>query len=77
MSTAERVFAMLQTMPGADVQVVFDVTKALYEKQKSPLAPMTREELLHELEVSRFQAAQGEWKPALEAVWQIASTTAT
>ena len=71
MSTAERVYAMLQTMPGTDVQVVFDVTKALYEKQNSPLAPMTREELLHELEVSRFQAAQGEWKPALQAVEKV------
>ncbi len=71
MSTAERVYAMLQAMPGTDVQVVFDVTKALYEKQKSPLAPMTREELLHELEVSRFQSAQREWKPALQAVEKV------
>ncbi len=71
MSTAERVYTMLQTMPGADVQVVFDVTKALYEKQNSPLAPMTREEMLHELEVSRFQSAQGEGEPALQAVEKV------
>ncbi len=56
---------------GADIQVVFDVTKALYEKQKSAIAPMTREEMLRDLEASRQQAGHGEGKPALQALEKV------
>lgn len=68
MSTLESTISMLRVMPEAEVQVIFDLTKAMFEKRSTPFQPVGREEVLRDLDLSDRQIANGNYHVAKEAI---------
>lgn len=68
MSTLESTISMLENMAPADVEVIYTMTKALFDKQASPFQPLSRDQLLRDLAVSRQQIQEGKYTDAKDAV---------
>ena len=60
MSTLESTISMLRVLPEADVQVIFDITKNLFEKHPSPFEPVDKASVLRDIDLSTEQFARGE-----------------
>lgn len=68
MSTLESTISMLENMSPEDVQVIYTMTKALFDKQPTPFHPLSRAQILQELTVSRQQIQAGQYADAMEAL---------
>ena len=53
MSTFEQTVSMLESLPEDDVKVIHNITYRFYIREHSPLKPVTREQILKDLAVSR------------------------
>ena len=71
MSTLEQTVSMLESLPEDDVKAIHDITYRFYIREHSPLKPVTREQILKDLAVSRQQIANGEGKELSEAIREI------
>ena len=71
MSTLEATIAMLESLPESDVKAIHDITYRIFEKNSSPLRPVSKKAILEDLGVSRNQIEKGEFKDAEEAVSDI------
>lgn len=62
MSTLESTVSMLEVLPDTDVQIIFNVTKELMDKHEtSPFKPVTKEDVLHDLDVSEKDIEAGRY----------------
>ena len=68
MSTLESTISMLRVLPEAEVQVIFDITRNLLEKRPSPFAPVSKESVLRDIDLSTAQFARGEAREAHEVI---------
>ena len=70
MSTLGATLSMLEVLPKESQAKVFRFTQELYSKEKeaSPFMPLTEEQILSDLEISRKQAENGEGLNAKEAL---------
>lgn len=71
MTLRESTKSMLDNMPDSDVKVIHDLTKTLFEKNASPLRPVSKSQVLKDLEISRNQIKNGEYKDFNEALDEI------
>ena len=60
MSVAEATKSMIDLLPESDVQVIYAVTKNIFDKETTPFKPLTRDQILSDLETSRKQVENGE-----------------
>ena len=60
MSFAEATKSMIDLLPESDVQVIYAVTKNIFDKETTPFKPLTRDQILSDLETSRKQVENGE-----------------
>jgi len=68
MSTLESTISILRVLPEAEVQVVFEITRAMLDKHSSPFAPVNREDLIRDIDLSTEQFARGEARGAREVI---------
>ncbi|MBQ7448114.1 MAG: hypothetical protein IJV59_09255 [Eubacterium sp.] len=62
MSTLEATISMLEQLPEPELVVVFQTTKALLENhKKSPFKPLTKEQVMSDLAISRKQFENGQY----------------
>lgn len=61
MSTLEATISMLEMMPEKSRQMVFEYTQELFSSSKiaNPFFPVSNEQILNDLELSRRQVSQG------------------
>ena len=59
---------MLKAFTDDEVKVVYDLTKSVFEKNFAPFNPLTKAQILQDLETSRSQMGQGEYMDLEEAV---------
>ena len=71
MSTLEQTVSMLETLPEDDVKAIHDITYRFYIRKQSSIKPLTKEQILNDLAVSRQQIANGEGKELGEAIREI------
>ena len=71
MTLTEATKSMLDVLPEADVRVVYTVTKSLFDKEASPFKPLSRQQILDDLEISRQQIESGDYLDFDEAISQI------
>ena len=71
MSTLESTISMLRVLPEADVEVIFEMTKKLFEDKSSPFAPVGKEQILKDLDSSAHQIEQGKVSNASEAIQEL------
>lgn len=72
-STLESTISMLENMAPADVEVIYTMTKALFDKQASPFQPLSREQILRDLAESRQQIQAGQYSDAKDALQALRS----
>ena len=68
MSTLESTISMLRVLPEAEVQVIFDITRAMLEKRPSPFATVSKESVIKDIDLSTEQFARGEAREAREVI---------
>ncbi len=62
MSTLEKTVSMVEQLPEADLQFIFVTAKALLDNHtNSPFKPLSREQILEDLSVSRKQMDEGQY----------------
>lgn len=71
MSTLESTISMLRVLPEADVEVIFEMTKKLFEDKSSPFIPVSKEQILQDVEISEKQIDQGKKTGASEAIQEL------
>ena len=71
MSTLESTISMLRVMPEADVRIIFEMTKKLFDDKASPFAPVSKKHILQDVDVSSRQIQQGDIKDAAEAIREL------
>ena len=71
MSTLEQTVSMLESLPEDDVKAIHDITYRFYIRERSPFKPVTREQILKDLAISRQQITNGEGKELGEAIQEI------
>ena len=71
MSTLESTISMLRVLPEADVEVIFEMTKKLFEDKSSPFVPVSKEQILQDVDVSEKQIEQGKTTGASEAIQEL------
>ena len=71
MSTLESTISMLRVMPEADVRIIFEMTKKLFDDKASPFAPVSKKYILQDVDVSSRQIQQGDIKDAAEAIREL------
>ncbi len=61
MSTLEATISMLEMMPEESRQMVFEYTQELFSSSQTanPFVPVSKEQILKDLELSRQQVSQG------------------
>ena len=61
MSTLEATISMLEMMPEESRQMVFEYTQELFSSSQiaNPFVPVSKEQILKDLELSRQQVSQG------------------
>lgn len=73
MSTLESTISMLRIMPESEVQVIFDITRNLFEKHPSPFAPVSKESVLRDIDLSAEQFSRGEAREAQNVISELRS----
>lgn len=72
MSTLESTFSMLEILPESDIQYVFNITKELLEKRKaSAFNPVSKQEVLEDLEISTQQIENGQYYTGDDVLHQL------
>ena len=71
MSTLESTISMLRMMPEADVRIIFEMTKKLFDDKASPYVPVSKKQVLEDADVSLRQIEQGKTTDAAEAVKEL------
>ena len=71
MSTLESTISMLRVLPEADVEVIFEMTKKLFEDKSSPFVPVSKEQILQDLDISEKQIEQGKTTGASVAIQEL------
>lgn len=73
MSTLEQTVSMLEAMPEEARILVFQYTQELFtaKKSASPFKPLTAEDVLSDLELSRSQIANGEGVEMKDALMEM------
>jgi hypothetical protein len=73
MSTIEATVSMMETMPQEAQEAVFTYAKNIYSSMNtaSPFKPVSEEQLLSDLAISRKEFAEGKGLDATEAVMEI------
>ena len=68
MSTLESTISMLRVMPEADVRIIFEITKKLFDDKSSPFHPVGKVQMLEDADVSARQIAEGNTANAADAI---------
>lgn len=70
MNTFENTVSMMEALPEADLIEIQNFTKKLYmlRNNKSPFRPLTEEDIINDLSVSREQVAQGKCREMGQAI---------
>ena len=68
MSTLESTISMLRVMPEADVRVIFEMTKKLFDDKSSPFAPVGKQQVLRDVDTAACQIEQGKTTKAADAI---------
>jgi len=69
MSTLEKTQIMLELLPEKDIETIYVLTKKMLDEKKSTVfKPLTREEIIHDLETSSEQIRQGRCSSAEDVV---------
>lgn len=68
MSTLESTISMLRVMPEADVRIIFEMTKKLFDDKASPFAPVSKQQILQDVDASAAQIEQGKTVKASDAI---------
>lgn len=73
MNTLENTVSMMKMLPESDLVKIQDFTKKLFNLHitDNPFKPLSEEDILRDLEISRNQIAQGKCKemgPAIEGI---------
>ena len=71
MSTLESTISMLRVMPEADVRVIFEMTKKLFDDKASPFAPVSKKQILQDVDVTSRQIEQGNTQDTEEAIREL------
>ncbi len=71
MSTLESTISMLQSLPEPDVKAIHDITYTIYSKIFSPIQPVSRQQMLNDLAISRMQEKTGDYKDFSDAIEEI------
>lgn len=71
MSTLEQTVSMLETLPEDDIKAIHDITYRFYVRESSPFKPLTKEQILGDLAISREQIANGQGIELGEAIREI------
>ena len=71
MSTLEQTVTMLESLPEDDLKAIHDITYRFYIRKHSPFEPLTKEQILEDLAISRQQIANDEGKELGEAIREI------
>lgn len=73
MSTLEATVSMLETLPESELLAIHDMTRRFFIKHtaQNPLEPMTEQQMLEKLEVSRKHAEEGKMMDADVAISRI------
>jgi len=71
MSTLEQTVSMLEALPEDDVKAIHDIIYRFYIREHSPFKPVTKQQVLMDLAVSRQQIANGEGEELGEAIREI------
>lgn len=72
MSTLESTVSMLEILPESDVQIVYNITKDLLEQRKSSVfKPVTKEQVMQDLETSTKQIEEGKYRSADEVIGRL------
>ena len=74
MSTLESTISMLRIMPEADVQVIFEMTKKLFDGKASSFAPVGKQQILDDVDASAMQIEQGKTIKAADAIQELRTT---
>ena len=73
MSTLESTISMLRILPESDVQVIFDITRTMFEKHSSPFAPVSKEVVLRDIDLSTEQFSRNEAREAQNVILELRS----
>ena len=68
MRTLESTISMLRVMPETDVQAIFEMTKKLFDGKASPFAPVSKQQIINDIDRSARQIGQGKTVAATDAV---------
>ena len=68
MSTLETTISMLRVLPEAEVQIIFDITRAMLDRHTSPFSTVSRESVIRDIDLSTEQFALGEAREAREVI---------
>ena len=71
MTLREETKNMLDVLPESDVQVIYTVTKNLFEKEASPFKPLTKKQILADLAESRKEIENGSYLDFDDAISEI------
>ena len=71
MSTLEQTVSMLKALPEDDGRAIHDITYRFYIREKASLKPVSKEQVLHDLSVSRQQITDGKCQKLSEAIREI------
>jgi hypothetical protein len=71
MNTLESTISILQSLPKSDVNATSDITYATYSKIYFPIHPISRQQMLNDLAISRAQEESGYYKDFSEAIYEI------
>ena len=71
MSTLEATISMLEALPEYEVKVIHDFTRSIFSRTLSPHKPLTKAQILHDLEISRAQIEKGEYSDLEDAIDEI------
>jgi uncharacterized protein YjiS (DUF1127 family) len=71
MSTLEQTVSMLEALPEDDVRAIRDITYRFYIRECSPFKPLTKDQMLNDLAVSREQIENGECLELGDAIEEI------
>lgn len=73
MNTFESTVSMMEVLPESDLIEIQNFTKKLYmlRNADSPFHPLSEDDILNDLQISREQIAQGKYKEMGQAIEEI------
>ena len=73
MSTLESTISMLSLLPESEVRIIFDITRNMFEKHSSPFAPVNKEIVLRDIDLSTGQFSRNEAREAQNVILELRS----